>query len=253
MDKLIYTAMTGAMHVLTRQAVISDNLSNVNTPGYRSTMSTFKAVPLNGEGLPTRTFVVDAVTGYDFTPSDLQPTGRPYDVAINGKGWLAVQLPNGKEAYTRDGSLQVSSNGILETRSGLPVLSDSGPIAIPPDTDVSIGSDGTISTVPSGQTPSQVSTVSRLKLVNPPEKQLVRGDDGLFRLKSGQPAASDPNVTVVQGSIEGSNVNMVSSMIDMISMARQFDMQMNVLKTASEDAQQDTQGKWLTDFERIGR
>jgi len=241
MDKLIYTAMTGAMHVLTRQAVVSQNLSNVNTPGYRSTMSSFKAVPVVGQGLPTRTFVVDAVTGYDFTPSDLQQTGRPYDVAVNGKGWLVVQMPNGKEAYTRDGSLTVSPNGILQTRDGRPVVGDSGPIAIPPDTDVSFGSDGTISTVPTGQTPNQVATLGRIKLVNPPEKQLVRGDDGLFRLRSGRPAAADANVTLVQGTLEGSNVNMVTSMIDMISMARQFDMQMNVLKTASDDAQQASQ------------
>lgn len=238
MDKLIYTAMTGASHVLTRQAVISSNMSNINTPGYRGTMAAFRAVPLQGQGLPTRTFVVDSVTGYDFTPGDLQATGRPLDVAINGKGWLAVKTPDGSEAYTRDGSLQISPTGILQTRSGLTVAGDSGPISIPPNTSLSIGTDGTISAIPEGSQASQIVTVGRLKLVNPPEKQLVRGDDGLFRNANGQPAVADPNVSVVSESLEGSNVNMVTAMVDMISLARQFDMQMKMLKTASDNAQQ---------------
>lgn len=238
MDKLIYTAMTGASHALSRQAVISQNMSNINTPGYRSTIDSYRAVPLNGEGLPTRTFVVDSTTGYDFSPGDMQPTGRPLDLAINGKGWFAVQTPDGREAYTRDGSLQISPEGVLQTRSGLPVLGDGGQIAVPPDTEISIGADGTISTVPSGPTPAQVVTVGRLKLVNPPERQMVRGDDGMFRLRSGAPAAVDSNVQVAGGTLEGSNVSMVESMVDMISLARQFEMQMRMLKTASDDAQQ---------------
>jgi flagellar basal-body rod protein FlgF len=182
--------------------------------------------------------VVDSVTGYDFTPGDLQATGRPLDVAINGKGWLAVKMPDGSEAYTRDGSLQISPTGILQTRRGLTVAGDSGPIAVPPNTSLSIGTDGTISAIPEGSQSSQIVTVARLKLVNPPEKQLVRGDDGLFRNANGQPAAADPNVSVVSGSLEGSNVNMVTAMVDMISLARQFDMQMKMLKTASDNAQQ---------------
>jgi flagellar basal-body rod protein FlgF len=241
MDKLIYTAMTGASHVLSRQAVVSQNLSNTNTPGYRSSISSFRAVPLVGQGLPTRTFVVNSITGYDFTPADVQQTGRPLDVAVNGKGWLAVQMPDGSEAYTRDGSLQISPEGILQTRSGLPVAGDGGPIAIPQNVNLTIGTDGTLSSIPSGATPSQLTVIGRLKLVNPPENQLVRGDDGLFRLSSGKPAAADPNVTVIDGSLEGSNANAVESMVDMISLARQFEMQMNMLKTASDDAQQASQ------------
>lgn len=238
MDKLIYTAMTGASHVLTRQALISSNMSNINTPGYRGTEAAFKAVPLHGEGLPTRTFVVNAATGYDFTPGDLQETGRPLDAAINGKGWFTVKLADGSEAYTRDGSLTISPTGILQTRNGLTVQGDNGPIAIPPNTSLSIGKDGTISAIPQGSQASQIVIVGRLKLVNPPEKQLVRGDDGLFRLNNGQTANADPNIEVTSGNLEGSNVNMVTAMVDMISLARQFDMQMKMLKTASDNAQQ---------------
>ena len=149
MDRLIYTAMTGASHTLQQQASVSQNLANVNTPGFRSTIDTFRSVPLVGEGLPTRTFVVDSTSGTDFTPGVMQTTGRTLDVAIDGKGWIAVQDANGNEAYTRNGSLQVLPNGILQTSNGLNVVGDAGPITIPPDTQVTIAKDGTISTVPS--------------------------------------------------------------------------------------------------------
>ena len=240
MDRLIYTAMTGASHTLQQQASVSQNLANVNTPGFRSVIDTFRAVPLVGEGLPTRTFVVDSTSGTDFTPGVMQTTGRPLDVAINGKGWLAVQDASGKEAYTRNGSLQVLPSGILQTSNGMNVMGDSGPITIPPDTEVTIAGDGTISTVPSQSQAAQVVVVGRLKLVNPPESQLVRGEDAMFRTQDGKPVNADENVTVVSGSLESSNVNMVDSMVDMITLARQFDMQMRLLQTAKDNAQQAT-------------
>jgi flagellar basal-body rod protein FlgF len=240
MDRLIYTAMTGASHTLQQQATVSQNLANVNTPGFRSVIDTFRAVPLQGDGLPTRTFVVDSTSGADFTPGVIQSTGRPLDVAIAGKGWLAVQDANGKEAYTRNGSLQVLPSGILQTSNGMNVIGDTGPITIPPDTEVTIAADGTISTVPSQSQAAQVVVVGRLKLTNPPENQLVRGEDGMFRTQDGKPANADENVKVVSGSLEGSNVNMVDSMVDMINLARHFDMQMKLLQTAKDDAQQAT-------------
>jgi flagellar basal-body rod protein FlgF len=241
MDKLIYTAMTGASHVLNKQASVSQNLANSSTPGYRSVSNAFRAVPLVGEGLPTRTFVVDSVTGYDATPGSIQTTGRALDVAVNGKGWIAVQASNGEEAYTRNGSLQITPEGTLQTSGGLAVMGDAGPISVPQDTEVSIANDGTISAVPSGSKPSQALTLGRLKLVNPPETQMVRGDDGLFRQIGGTPAETDPNVRVAGGSLESSNVNAVQAMVDMISLARQFDMQMRMLTTAKDDAQQASQ------------
>src|SRR5512135_350157 len=238
MDRLIYTAMTGASHTMQQQAAVSQNLANINTPGFRSVIETFRAVPLQGEGLPTRTFVVDSTSGADFTPGVIQGTGRALDVAIDGKGWIAVQDANGNEAYTRNGNLQVLPNGILQTNGGLNVVGDAGPITIPPDTQVTIAKDGTISTVPTGTQAAQVVVVGRLKLTNPPEDQLVRGDDALFRTKDGNPADADARVTVTSGSIESSNVNMVESMVDMITLARQFDMQMKLLQTAGDNAKQ---------------
>ncbi|MBU1427077.1 MAG: flagellar basal-body rod protein FlgF [Gammaproteobacteria bacterium] len=238
MDRLIYTAMTGASHTLQQQASVSQNLANTNTPGFRASIDAFRAVPLVGEGLATRTFVVDSTAGTDFTPGVMQTTGRELDVAIDGQGWIAVEDANGKEAYTRNGSLKVLPDGILQTSNGMNVMGDAGPITIPPDTEVTIAKDGTISTVPSGTQASQVVVVGRIKLTNPPENQLVRGEDAVFRTLDGNPAEADANVTVVSGSLEGSNVNTVEAMVNMITLARQFDMQMKMLQTADNNAKQ---------------
>ncbi|MEO6974258.1 MAG: flagellar basal-body rod protein FlgF [Gallionella sp.] len=240
MDRLIYTAMTGASHVLQQQAAVAENLANASTTGFRATLNSFRAVPLVGEGLPTRTFVVDSTTGSDFSPAAIQQTGNPLDVAVQGAGWIAVKGADGKEAYTRNGSFQISPNGVLQTQTGLSVLGDTGPITIPPDTAVTFGKDGTISTVPNGSGAASVETVGRLKLVNPPANQLDRGGDGLFRLQNGLPAPADAHVEVAPGSLEGSNVNTVSALVNMISLARNFDMQMKMLQTADTNAQHAT-------------
>jgi flagellar basal-body rod protein FlgF len=162
-------------------------------------------------------------------------------VAVNGEGWLVVQGADGKEAYTRNGSFQVSSSGVLQTRTGMNVVGDSSPLTIPPDTAVTIAKDGTISTVPSGSMATSVVVVGRLKLVNPAADQLERGGDGLFRLKSGLPAEADAKVTVMSGSLEDSNVNSVEAMVNMISLARKFDMQMKMLQSADNNAQKSGQ------------
>lgn len=241
MDRLIYTAMTGASQVLQQQAAVSENLANASTPGFRAVLSTFRAVPLVGEGLPTRTFVVDSTPGADFTPGIFQQTGRDLDVAVNGAGWIAVRGPDGNEAYTRNGSFKISPNGLLQTRTGLDVLGDGGPITIPPDTEVTFAKDGTISTVPSGGQATSVIVVGRLKLTNPEPAQLERSSDGLFRLKDGSTATADANVGIVPGSLEGSNVNTVEAMVTMISLARKFDMQMKMLQNADNNARQASQ------------
>jgi flagellar basal-body rod protein FlgF len=236
MDKLIYTAMTGASHVMLQQAAVSQNLANVNTPGFRAAINTFRAVPLVGDGLPTRTFVVDSSSGSDFSQGASQETGNPLDVAVQGSGWIALQTADGSEAYTRNGNLQVNPNGILQTLSGIDVAGDSGPITIPPNTQITIGKDGTISTVPSGVKPVPSTVVGRIKLVNPPNAQMVRGDDGLFRTKDGKAAEPDANVVLNSGSLENSNVNAVGAMVDMISLARSYDMQIKMLTSADSNA-----------------
>lgn len=235
MDRLIYTAMTGAKHVLEQQATTSHNLANATTTGFRAQIDQFRAVPVQGAIMPTRAFVVDSSTGSDMRSGAIQYTGRDLDVAMQGEGWIAVQTADGNEAYTRNGSLKIDENGLLLTRDGLTVQGDSGPISIPPGSDLAVGRDGTISLVPEGSTAVGLTTIGRLKLVNPAREELVRGDDGLFRLKDGNAATADPNVTIISGALESSNVNVVDAMVNMISLARQFDMQTKLLERAESN------------------
>lgn len=241
MDRLIYTAMTGAKHAFLQQAGVANNLANASTTGFRAMEQRFRAVPVNGVGAPTRAFVVDASVANDYDQGPMMATGRPLDVAVQGAGWLAVQGPDGREAYTRAGNLKVDANGQLQTAGGLNVLGDSGPIAVPPDNTITIAPDGTVSTIPLFGTPNNVNAVGVIKLVNPPENQLVRGDDGLFRTANGQAADADPNVRLAPETLEGSNVNPVDSMVSMISLSRQFEMHMQMLQTASSNASKATE------------
>jgi flagellar basal-body rod protein FlgF len=245
MDRLIYTAMTGAKHVFLQQAGVAQNLANASTTGYRAMEHKFRAVPVQGEGMPTRAFVVDASVSNVFDQGPMMATGRPLDVAVQGAGWIAVETPGG-EAYTRAGNLQVSANGQLQTAGGQNVLGDGGPIAIPPDNSISIASDGTISAIPLFGTPNNVAVVGRIKLVNPPENTLVRGDDGLFRTTAAEPPVADANVKLAPETLEGSNVNPVDSMVNMISLGRQFEMQIKMLQMADTNANKASQILSLT-------
>jgi flagellar basal-body rod protein FlgF len=241
MDRMIYTAMTGAKHILEQQATSSNNLANATTTGFRSQIDQFRAVPVQGAALATRAFVVDSTTGSDFRGGVIQQTGRALDVAVQGDGWIAVKAADGSEAYTRNGSLQVNSEGVLQTSSGLNVVGDSGSLSIPPGRNVAVAKDGTISLVPDGSAATGLTSVGKLKLVNPPAADLTRGDDGLFRLKNGAPASADPNVNVIGGALEASNVNVVDEMVNMISLARQFEMNMKVLQNAESNDTKATQ------------
>lgn len=240
MDRLLYIAMTGAKHSMWQQATASHNLANLTTTGFKAELDSFRALPVFGEGAPTRAFVVDSTTGADFTPGVMQQTGRDLDVAVHGKGWLTVQAADGSEAYTRNGSLQISPNGVLQTRDGLNVMGDAGPIAIPPDSEITVGKDGTVSIIPTGQA-TGVSVVGRLKLVNPSEADLVKSGDGLFRLRSGVLAVADANVSLAGSALESSNVNATEALVNMINLARQFDMQMKMIETAKTMADKSAQ------------
>lgn len=241
MDRMIYTAMTGAKHILEQQATTSHNLANATSTGFRAQIDTFRAVPVVSKGMPTRAMVVDSTVGADFTPGAIQSTNRDLDVAVEGKGWFAVTRSNGTEAYTRNGAFKLSENGMLQTATGLAVMGDGGPISIPPDSVISIGKDGTISAISTATPTAAVNVVGRLKLVNPTESNLVRGDDGLFSTRDGNPADADAMVNVVSGALESSNVNVIDAMVNMISLARQFDMQMKMVQSAENNANKASQ------------
>jgi flagellar basal-body rod protein FlgF len=236
---MLYLAMNGAKHLLLQQASTAHNLANVSTPGFRAELNAFRALPVVGGGMPTRTLVVDSTTGSDFTAGAMQYTGRSLDVAVRDKGLFAVQSANG-EAYTRNGGFDVDANGQLKTRNGLPVLGEGGPITVPTDGQIIIAEDGTVSSLPNGQTVG-ATEVGKLKLVNPPERDLVRGEDGLFRLANNQPAAADPQVQVFAGTLESSNVSPTEALVTMISNARQYETQIKLIQTAEQNSRQAAQ------------
>lgn len=229
--------MTGAKHVFMQQAATANNLANASTVGFKAQEHRFRAVPVLSEAMPTRAFTVDASVADVFDEGPVMFTGRNLDVSVQGRGWLAVQLPDGSEAYTRAGSLDVDVTGLLTTKSGQLVMGDGGPINIPPDNSVEIAPDGTVSVVPTFGARNNASAIGRLKLVNPPESDMVRGSDGLFRLRDGQPAPAAETVKVAPGTLEGSNVNVTDAMVNLISLSRQFEMQIKLLQTADTNAQ----------------
>lgn len=240
MDRMIYTAASGAQSMMTRQDVIANNLANVSTPGFRAEKVAFRVAPIEGQGLATRAFVADSTTGADLTQGSITTTGRTLDVALLGQGWFSVQADDGSEAYTRGGSFALDDQGTLKTAGGRAVLGDGGPISIPPGSSISIGADGTVTATPlTGKSTPQA--VGKLKLVNPPASDITRGADGLFRTKSGNPADADPALRVASGSIESSNVNAIEMMTSMISLARQYDLQAKLMQTADSAAQKGTQ------------
>lgn len=236
MDRLIYTAMTGAKQVAEQQTTVAHNLANVGTGGFRAQIDAFRAMPVPGGEKPTRAQVQSSTVAADFTPGAIQQTGRVLDLALPGAGWLSVLGTDGREAYTRSGSLKLGPDGALLTQSGLPVLGEGGPLNLPADVELLIGRDGTISALQPGVSPAVAEQIGRLKLVNPPQAGLARGDDGLFRLRSGADAEADPAVRLESGALEGSNVSVVDAMVRMIDLGRQFDTQMSLLKHADGNA-----------------
>ncbi|MEF9946994.1 MAG: flagellar basal body rod protein FlgF [Comamonas sp.] len=231
MDRIIYTSMTGANAAAQRQAVLAHNLANAGTNGFRAEMSTFRSVPVQGSGAGTRVFALEATSGYQDTPGPAQRTGRALDAMAMGRAWFAVQGMDGQEAYTRNGVFEISSEGQLVNSNGQAVLSDGGgPIDIPPESTISLGSDGTLTAKTGSQLPV---AVGRVKLVTPPvDEPLVRGDDGFFRPAQGDALPNDETARLLSGSIEGSNVNSVETMVGMIAASRQFEQQMKLLQTA---------------------
>jgi len=238
MDRMIYVAMNGAKHTMERQAAVSNNLANASTTGFRASMSAFRALPVIGPGSGTRAFVVDTTGSADLRPGPVTETGRPLDVALKGEGWMAVQGPDGREAYTRAGDLQITGAGQLQTREGWNVIGEAGPITVPPNSEVTIGGDGTVSAIPTDGVPNAVNILGRIKLVNPPEKDLQHSDDGLFRLPGGAVAPADANVQLAAGALEGSNVSVVESLVEMITHARHYETQVKLIQNAENNARQ---------------
>jgi flagellar basal-body rod protein FlgF len=237
MDRGLYVAMTGAKQIMQAQAVNNHNIANASTTGFRADAVAFTSEPVYGPGYASRVNAVAGDAGTDFSGGVMMNTGQPLDIAVNGKGFIAVRGADGKEAYTRAGDLQVTASGAVMTATGFQVLSESGPLTVPPSTQVTIGTDGTVSVVPLGLSAAAQSQVDRIKLVNPATKDLQKGADGLLRLKSGAKAKTDETVTVASGELESSNVNAAQSLVNMIELQRLYELQIKAINSTDQNEQ----------------
>lgn len=239
MDRMIYLSMSGAKALMERQNALSHNLANATTDGFRADLMTARAVPVRQQGTATtRVFNVETTSGFDANSGPIRQTGNPFDVAVRDRGWFVVQAPDGSEAYTRDGGWQLDAQGNLRTRRGDLVMGDGGPITIPTGAEVTIADDGMVVTKLGNQRPTPA---GRLKLVDPDPAALQKGPDGLMHMRDGSDAPTSETVRVVQGAVEGSNVNVVEAMVGMIEVSRQFEMQMKLLQNAESNEQRASQ------------
>lgn len=240
MDRIIYTAASGANAAMARQQALANNLANVSTPGFRAEMSTYRSVPLNGSGAATKVFALEATAGHLDRPGPITQTGRNLDVAARDNAYFAIQSLDGTEAYTRAGAMEVQQDGTLVNPQGLPMLDSGGaPISIPQGALVQIASDGSVTTKVGKDAPN---VVGKLKMVTPnAEQRLKRSDDGYFRAAMGGTLDADPLARLQDAALEGSNVSPIEAMVGMIQVARQFEQQMKLLQTAEKNDQNASQ------------
>lgn len=237
MDRALYIAMTGAKNNMMAQGIRANNMANLNTAGFKADFEQSRSMGVYyGDGQPTRAYALTENPSADFEAGPTITTGNPLDIAIQGEGFIAVQAPDGSEAYTRAGNLAVDAAGTLRTANGLPVIGNAGPIALPPLDKMEIGADGTISVIGLGQTVETMVETNRIKLVRPNVQNLEKGTDGLFRQRDGLDAVVDGTVRVASGVLEGSNVNAMSEFTQILMLSRQFDMQLKLMKNAEENS-----------------
>jgi len=234
MDKLVYTAAAGLKSHMAAQAAIANNMANVSTIGFRADRINFDSMLIssNGESMDTRQPGAEAVTDIDRSAGTLMNTGRSLDVAVTSDSWIGVQASDGSEAYTRRGDLSIAPSGVLQNGEGVPVMGQGGVITLPPADKVMIGGDGTISIIPQGGNPNIWQEVDKLKLVSTKGSQTSKGLDNLLHVTGGGALPTDIDGKVTSGSLEGSNVNMTQSLVDMIENQRAYEVQANLLKEA---------------------
>ncbi|NQZ80670.1 MAG: flagellar basal-body rod protein FlgF [Colwellia sp.] len=236
MDKMLYIAMSGAKQNMLSLSITANNLANAKTTGFKADLAQARSMQAFGEGLPSRVFAMTEKSSQNFDSGALLTTGRDLDIAIAGEGFFAVQAKDGTEAYTRSGHLRLTEEGVLETSDGEMVIGEGGPITIPlPVRKIEITRDGIIMIQPEGAPSSIQEEVDRIKFINPNNRLMLKGLDGLFRRKDGAIEDANIEVKMISGTLESSNVNPVGEMTDMIAIQRQFEMQLKLMKTAEEN------------------
>ncbi len=241
MDKALYVAMSGASQAWDKQAAISHNVANASTVGFKAALADAESRDIKGPGFATRAHALASNAGFDASSGHVMQTGRELDIALTPGHWLAVLGQDGETAYTRAGDLAVNSIGQLTTSTGLPVLGEGGPVAVPPYAKLEIGGDGTVSIVPQGGAANQVVVLDRLNVAAIAPEQLARGTDGLFRPTDEAEVLPAAGNVLFSGALEASNVNLAESLVQMIEAQRRFEMQVKAMQTADENAQRSAQ------------
>jgi flagellar basal-body rod protein FlgF len=234
MDKFLYVSANATEAVMKVQASHMNNLANASTVGFREDLVKFVSKTVSDDSNNTRVYGEATPIGSNFSYGEIKRTGNAMDIAIIGDGWIAVDDGRGNEAYTRAGNLKISTEGLLETSAGFVVKSSGGPIALPPAESLEIASDGTITIRPAGQRANSLVQLNKIKLVNPPVKDLKKDTNGLFYLPQKSPAEVDNNVRISQGAIEGSNVNPVGTLLSIMDLSRQYEMHIKLIKQAEK-------------------
>ncbi|WP_029934063.1 flagellar basal body rod protein FlgF [Thiomicrospira pelophila] len=235
MDRMLYVSMSGAKEAMISQANNANNLANATTDGFKQDFNQFRAQHMEGPGWHTRTYSMDERPATDFTAGPIKVTGRSMDVATKENGFMAVLSPAGDEAYVRSASMQITAGGALVDVHGNPMLNEGGaPIVLPPVESVEIGRDGTISVIPVGAAANELVVIDQLRLVQPDVKQLEKGLDGFIRQKPGNDELVQAPVSVLNGALEGSNVNTATALVTMIELQRKYEMQVKMMKTTKD-------------------
>lgn len=234
MDHFVYIAAAGAKQTQFAQAVNAHNLANASTVGFKQDLVQAETLYLVGAGQATRAYHVIEDAPPDLRQGLLEQTGRDLDIAINGEGFFAVQGPDGVEGLTRRGDLRVDEFGQLVNGQGQALMGNGGPIALPPFSSLSIGTDGTVSIIPLGGAPNTVAVLDRIKMVNPPLADLRKNEFGTLQAGDGLPLEADGTVKLATGALESSNVNPVSAMVHMIELSRQFEQYMKMVKVGED-------------------
>lgn len=236
-DRALYVAMTGASAMLRGQATVANNLANTDTAGFQAALEATVAYPVAGTGLGSRVATESRTLGIDASIGTIHNTGNPLDVALKPERWLTVQDSSGGVAYTRSGDLSRNANGLLMTSRGQLVLgADGAPVTVPDNQSMDIGGDGTISIVPLGQPPSTLTEAGKLGLVAAKTTELIRGEDGLMRPRTGVTVQPATDQALTSGAIEDSNVKPADALVRMIELARQFETQVQILQKVDENA-----------------
>jgi flagellar basal-body rod protein FlgF len=238
-DKAAYIGMDGAKSNMNKLAILTNNLANVNTTGFRADAEVVKSMNVSGNNNETRVYSTISDTFTDFKRGPVLATGRQLDIAMEGDGFIAVQSKTGKEVYTRDGSLEIDRKGFLVSKTGELVMGTGGPINLPPAEMFTIAADGTVSAKFEGS--NDIVRIDKIKLVNPPTTSLQKGQDGMFYMADGAAAPADINLKIIPGALEGSNVNAIETLTQLIDISRSYEIHTNLVKTLSENASQANQ------------